>query len=53
LEAELQVDCQILVMNPEQLAHLDRIAALVELLSSIAWIESREMEGISLRLRSK
>ena len=37
-------------MNPEQLIHLDRIGALLELLRPIAWMEACEMEQISLRL---
>ena len=39
-----------LIMNPEQLIHLDRIGALLELLRPIAWMEACEMEQISLRL---
>lgn len=37
-------------MNPEQLAHLDRIGALVESLRFLAWLDSSELEQISLRL---
>jgi hypothetical protein len=42
--------CRILIMNPEQLIHLDRIGALVESLRSITWMDSSEMEQISLQL---
>jgi hypothetical protein len=50
MAAPLQVACLILTMNPEQLAHLDRIGGLVDALGSLAWMETRELEQISLRL---
>jgi hypothetical protein len=37
-------------MNPEQLAHLDRIGGLVDALGSLPWMETSELEQISLRL---
>jgi len=38
------VACLILTMNPEQLAHLDRIGALVDALGSLPWMETPELE---------
>ena len=49
MAAVLQVACLILTMNPEQLAHLDRIGGLVDALGSLAWMESPDLEQISLR----
>jgi hypothetical protein len=37
-------------MNPEQLTHLDRIAALVDALRAIPWMEAAELEQISHQL---
>ena len=42
--------CLILTMNPEQLAHLDRIGGFVDALGSLPWMEAPELEQISLRL---
>lgn len=37
-------------MNPDQLAHLDRIGGIVDALGSLPWMETSELEQISLRL---
>jgi hypothetical protein len=50
MAALLQVACLILTMNPEQLAHLDRIAAVVDALRPIPWMDVAELERISLQL---
>jgi glycosyltransferase involved in cell wall biosynthesis len=50
MAASLQEACLILTMNPEQLAHLDRIGGLVDALGSLPWMETPELEQISLRL---
>jgi cellulose synthase/poly-beta-1,6-N-acetylglucosamine synthase-like glycosyltransferase len=42
--------CLILTMNPEQLTHLDRIAAVVDALRPIPWMDVAELERISLQL---
>jgi len=50
MAASFQVACMILTMNPEQLAHLDRIGGFVDALGSLPWMETPELEQISLRL---
>lgn len=50
MAAPFQVACLILTMNPEQLTHLDRIGSLVDALGSLPWMETLELEQISLRL---
>jgi len=50
MAAPFQVACMILTMNPEQLTHLDRMGSLVDALGSLPWMETLELEQISLRL---
>lgn len=50
MAAPFQVACMILTMNPEQLTHIDRIGGLVDALGSLPWMETLELEQISLRL---